>query len=135
MDIAGRTRRALVERQEIRLAYLFGSTAAGTARPGSDTDIAILFDEVPAPRELDLLSERLGAAVGRPVDLVVLNSAPPLLAREVIRSGRLLVCRDDQDRVRFEARATARYQDTAHLRRVQYGYLRERAAAHRAGPG
>jgi hypothetical protein len=37
MDIAGRTRRALVERQDIRLAYLFGSTAAGTARPDSDT--------------------------------------------------------------------------------------------------
>jgi uncharacterized protein len=134
MDIAERIRLTLVERQDIRLAYLFGSSAAGTARRGSDADIAILFDEVPAPGVLDLLCERLGAAAERPVDLVVLNSAPPLLAREVIARGRLLLCREDGDRVQFETRTTARYQDTAHLRRVQYAYLRERAEALRAGP-
>ena len=72
MDIAERIRLALVERQDVRLVYLFGSTAAGTARRGSDADIAILFDEVPAPDMLNLLSERLGAAAKRPVDLVVL---------------------------------------------------------------
>ena len=134
MDIAERIRRALVERPDVCLAYLFGSTAAGTARRGSDADIAILFDEVPAPRVLDLLSELLGVAAERPVDLVVLNDAPSLLAREVIARGRFLLCRDDEDRVRFESRSTARHQDTAHLRRVHYAYLRERAEAHRAGP-
>ena len=134
MDIAGRIRQALVDRTDVRLAYLFGSTAAGTARRGSDADIAILFDEVPASAVLDLLSERLEEVAERPVDLVVLNAAPPLLAREVVARGCLLVCRDDEDRVRFETRTTARYQDTAHLRRVQYAYLRERAEAHRAGP-
>ena len=45
----------------------------------------------------------------------------------------LVMCRDEDERVRFETRTTARYQDTAHLRRVQYAYLRERAEAHRAG--
>ena len=134
MDIAEQIRQALIEREDVRLVYLFGSTAAGTARRGSDADVAIMFDGVPAPRVLDLLSERIGAAAERPVDLVVLNDAPPLLAREVIARGRLLVCRDDEDRVRFETRATARYQDTVHLRRVQHAYLRERAEAHRAGP-
>jgi len=134
MDTTERVRQALGERQDVRLAYLFGSIAAGTVRPSSDADIAILFDAIPAARDLDLLSERLEAAVGRTVDLVVLNTAPPLLAREVIGRGRLILCRDDGDRVRFETRATARYQDTAHLRRVQYGYLRERTGAHGASP-
>ena len=134
MDIAEQIRLALIERRDVRLVYLFGSIAAGTARRGSDADIAIMFDEVPAPRALDLLSERLEAAAERPVDLVVLNYAPPLLAREVIARGRLLLCRDEEDRVRFETRTTARYQDTAHLRRVQHAYLRERAEARRAGP-
>jgi predicted nucleotidyltransferase len=134
MDITERIRGVLAGRQDVRLAYLFGSIAAGSARRSSDADIAVLFDEVPVPAVLDLLSERLGAAVERPVDLVVLNLAPPLVAREVITRGRLLLCRDDGDRVRFETRTTARYQDTAHLRRVQYAYLRERAQAHRAAP-
>ena len=134
MDIAERIRLALVDRGDVRLAYLFGSAAAGAERRGSDVDVAILFEELPAPALLDTLSERLEAAAERPVDLVVLNSAPPLLAREVIAGGRLLVCRDDDERVRFATRTTARYQDTAHLRRVQHAYLRERAEAHRARP-
>ena len=66
------------------------------------------------------------------MDLVVLNAAPPLLAGAVIARGRLLMCRDEDERVRFETCTAARSQDTAHLRRVQYVYLRERAEAHRA---
>jgi predicted nucleotidyltransferase len=133
MDVVERIRVVLLEYPAVRLAYLFGSVASGSARPGSDADIAILFEEVPAPGALDRLSEHLTQAAERPVDLVVLNAAPPLLAREVVARGRLALCRDDMDRVRFEARTTARYQDTAHLRRIQYSYLRERAEAGRAG--
>lgn len=133
MDLTQRLRLAVAARPEIRLVYLFGSTAAGTARPASDVDVAILFDELPAPATLDVLAERLEAAVGRRVDVVVLNSASPLLAREVVAGGRLVLCRDDDERVRFVTRTTARYQDTAHLRRVQHAYLRERSEAHRAG--
>jgi hypothetical protein len=36
--------------------------------------------------------------------------------------------------VSFEARTTARYLGTAHLRRVQHAYLRQRAEAYRARP-
>ncbi len=71
-----------------------------------------------------------GHAIRRRVDLVVLNGAPPLLAHEAIRSGRLIVCRDDDERVSFQTHATRRYLGTAHLRRVQHAYLRERAEAH-----
>ena len=85
------------------------------------------------PASLDRLTEDLGAAAERRVDLVALKLAPPLLAREVIARGRLVMCRDEDERVRFETRTTARYTDTAHLRRVPYAYLRERAEAHRAG--
>ena len=133
MDIDERIRLALGERHDICLAYVFGSCASGTARPGSDVDVAILFDHLPAPASLDRLTEDLGAATERRVDLVVLNVAPPLLAREVIARGRLVKCRHEDERVWFVTRTTARYQDTAHLRRVQYAYLRERAEAHRAG--
>ena len=133
MHIDERIRLALGERHDISLAYLFGSCVSGTARPDSDVDVAILFDHLPTPALLDGVTEDLGAATERRVDLVVLNAAPPLLAREVIEGGRLVMCRDEDERVSFETRTTARYQDTAHLRRVQYAYLRERAEAHRAG--
>lgn len=116
----------------MRLAYLFGSTATGQARSTSDLDVGALFAPMPAPAELDRLAADLEVVAGRGVDLVVLNTAPPLLAHEVLRAGRLILCRDEDERVRFHTRAVARYLDTAHLRQVQHRYLRERADAHRA---
>lgn len=87
--------------------------------------MGVVFAPVPPPRELDGLATALEAGVGRRVDLVVLNEAPPLLAHEAIRDGQRLVCVDEDERVRFETRAIAKYLDTAHLRRIQRDYLRE----------
>jgi predicted nucleotidyltransferase len=127
-------RRVLEGCAEVRLVYLFGSAARGDSRPASDLDVGVVFSAIPAPAQLDQLATDLEAAAGRRVDLVVLNDAAPLLTHEAIRARRLIVCRDDEERVSFETRATTRYLDTAHLRRVQHHYLRERAEAGRAGP-
>ncbi|MGH7266942.1 MAG: type VII toxin-antitoxin system MntA family adenylyltransferase antitoxin [Candidatus Rokuibacteriota bacterium] len=125
-------RQVLDARAEVRLAYVFGSTVSGQPRASSDVDVAVLFDPEPAPRDLDALATELQATARRAVDLVVLNTAPPLLAHRIIKTGRRLVCRAESERVRFETLAAARYLDTAHLRRVQHAYLRERADAFRA---
>jgi predicted nucleotidyltransferase len=87
--------------------YLFGSTARGSAGPQSDVDVAVLFDRTPPARlngprfELEGDLER---AIGRPVDLVVLNDAPVDLRARVLRDGRLLVERDRGARIVFEVR-------------------------------
>jgi predicted nucleotidyltransferase len=125
-------RRVLELRAGVRLAYLFGSGARGEARASSDVDVAILFHPEPPPRDLDELTSDLEGVAGHPVDLVVLNTAPPLLTHQIMKTGRCFICRDEDERIRFETRATARYLDTAHLRRVQHRYLRERADAFRA---
>lgn len=133
-DSVATLRRLLEGRAAVRLAYLFGSVARGEARRSCDLDVGIVFSPVPEAVELDQLVTDLEAAAGRRVDLVVLNDAPPLLTHEAIRARRLLICRDDDERVSFETRATTRYLDTAHLRRIQHFYLRERAEARRARP-
>ena len=132
MDAVEAVGRVLDERADVRLAYLFGSVARGQARADSDLDVGVVFSPIPSPAELDRLATDLEAAAGRRVDLVVLNAAPPLLAHEALRAGRLIVCRDEDERVRFHTRAVARYLDTAYLRRVQHHYLCERTEAHRA---
>jgi hypothetical protein len=126
-------RRVLESRGDVRLAYVFGSAARGEARPSSDVDVAALFETSPEAGDLDSLATELQTAAGRRVDLVVLNTAPPLLAREIVKTGRRLTCRSEGERVAFETRAIARYMDTAHLRRVQDRYLRARVDALRAG--
>ena len=133
-DAIAAARRVLDGRAEVRLAYLFGSAARGEDRRSSDLDVGVVFSPIPAPALLDQLGTDLEAATGRRVDLVVLNEAPPLLTHEAICAGRPIVCRDADERVEFETRATARYLDTAHLRRIQHHYLRERAEARRARP-
>lgn len=117
---------------DVSLAYVFGSIARGEARRTSDLDLAVLFTRMPSPERIAEMVVAVERTAGRPVDLVVLNSASPLLAHEVVSTGRLLVCRDDGERAAFEALAMIRYLDTGHLRRIQHQYLRERADARRA---
>lgn len=113
---------------DIALAWVFGSFARGEARANSDLDVAISScDGVAlAPRVLDALAEDLEEAAGRRVDLVVIDRAAPLLAREILRDGRLVLCRSDEARVRCDVAVCRRVQDTEHLRAVQAMYLRER---------
>jgi predicted nucleotidyltransferase len=122
-------RRVLEARDDVRLAYVFGSVAGGRERPSSDVDVAVLFAGKPAPATLDRLTEDLEDAAGRTVDLVDLAKAPPLLAHQVVSRGSCIVCRRDPERAAFETRTILRYLDTAHLRKIQHEYLRKRAGA------
>jgi len=100
--------------QGISCVYLFGSRARGDAHAGSDTDVALLYAQDPPPglRGLALdLADDLQKALRAPVDLVVLNRAPPDLIHRVLRDG-ILVCEYDRAaRVRFEVDARRRYFD------------------------
>src|SRR5687768_9119251 len=74
-------------------AYLFGSVADGRAHRESDVDVGILLDREAYPRAADRFDVRLrcvgllSAAVGRETDVVMLNDAPPQLARRILASG------------------------------------------------
>lgn len=87
--------------------YLFGSTARGTARPGSDIDLGVLFVDAPAatldaqPYDLESAIER---QIGRPVDVIALNRAPVDLRSRVLRDGHLLFEADRSARIAFEVR-------------------------------
>jgi len=122
---------ALRERREgILAAYLFGSEARAEAGPGSDVDVAVLYAEAPPaaldspPRRLERELERL---LGRTVEVVALNTAPPDLVHRVLRDGRLLLEEDRSARIRFEVRARNEYFDLEPLRRLYR--RRERAAS------
>ena len=88
------------ERADIASAYLFGSAAEGRAHRESDIDIGVLLGWLAHPTRAERfeigirLAGRLQAALARPVDLVILNDAPPLLGRAIATRGQRLVCRD-----------------------------------------
>ena len=111
-----RLRRAFRGREQgVAAVYLFGSVARGEARPSSDLDVAVLLEPVPArgaydSLRLDLRAE-LESELGREIDFVVLNHAPPDLTHRVLRDSVLVVEPDPSARVRFEVRARNEYWD------------------------
>jgi predicted nucleotidyltransferase len=108
--------------------YLFGSVARAESTSGSDVDLAILFEQDP-PRTLQGLhldlADALQAALGRPVDLVVLNNATPDLVHRVLRDGILVCERNSSARIRFEVRLRNAYFDMEPVRKL---YRRARTA-------
>lgn len=95
-------------------AYVFGSVARRESGPDSDVDVAILFAVPPAPTlaglPLDAAAE-LEQRLRRPVQVVVLNSAPVDLIHRVLRDGALVYESDRAARVIFEVAARRAYLD------------------------
>ena len=99
---------------DVVTAYLFGSVGRGTARPGSDLDVAVLYSQDPPPTFEGLplrLQETLENALRVHVDVVVLNTASPDLRHRVLRDGTLLLDRDPGRRIRFEVQTRNEFFD------------------------
>lgn len=95
-------------------AYLFGSLARGEAGPDSDVDIAVLYRNEPQPSLNGLgldVAAAIESAVGRSVDIVVLNRAAPDLVHRILRDGVLVLETDRSARIRFEVKSRADYFD------------------------
>ena len=93
-------------------AYVFGSVARAAARAGSDADVAVLVTEPPRTlRGRFALESAIEQRLRCPVQLVILNDAPPDLVHRVLRDGRLVFVADDAARVGFEVAARNAYFD------------------------
>jgi hypothetical protein len=106
-------RRALESDPHIAYALVFGSTARGTPRKDSDLDVALGIAAGLRLSALEIgdLASRLEAAAGRPVDLVLLDEAPPGLAYRVFRDGQVVFARDRRAMTDRKARAILEYLD------------------------
>ena len=111
-----RLRRALEPRAEILEAYLFGSHARGNAHRQSDVDVAVYVDEArieagPFGYRADLTTDLMAALGTNEIDVVVLNTAPPLLYHRVLRDGVRLLSRDLRATTTRAGQALSRYFD------------------------
>jgi predicted nucleotidyltransferase len=99
-----RVTEALSAESDVRLAYAFGSTVAGTARRDSDLDVAVLTDHpLDATRRAELI-DVLAEAAARPIDLIDLQTAGVMALRSVLGQGRRLICRDRRAHERLVTR-------------------------------
>lgn len=87
-------------REDVVMAFLFGSRAKGTARRASDWDIAVYLTVENRNREQKIWSD-IEEMLGMEADLVVLNRAPASLVWTVLRTGHTLALKDRHQYLRL----------------------------------
>jgi predicted nucleotidyltransferase len=133
-ELLSRVKRALLPMAGVRAALVFGSRATGRARPDSDIDIAVLLETAPGPDERKGVLWSLLTALGSElrsdrVDLVLLNEAPPKLAFEVLKQGRVVFERDPVELHRLRVRTYSRHADYEPVERFFREVTKRRAQA------
>jgi predicted nucleotidyltransferase len=102
--------------EEIEVGYVFGSFCRGDF---GDVDVAILVAGEPVPYLAMRFARRVERELERgfgyrfEADVKILNTAPISLQHEVIKSGRPVLSRDRERRVRYEAGVLSLYLDYA----------------------
>lgn len=102
---------------DVAVAWVFGSEARGDARPDSDVDVALLLRDRKTTalhymQSLGRIAAELEqAALGRRLDLVLIEAQGPVLQHRVLSEGRLVYDADSRRRVDFESDSYVRYFD------------------------
>ncbi|MHC4886716.1 MAG: type VII toxin-antitoxin system MntA family adenylyltransferase antitoxin [Planctomycetota bacterium] len=80
----------LMRHPELKLCVLFGSGARDELRYESDVDVAVAAGTPLDCESRVLLLEELGAALGRGIDLIDLQTASPTISQQVLTTGRVI---------------------------------------------
>lgn len=118
-------------------AYVFGSTARGDSRPGSDVDVAVYLEaEADAGDSIELMLKLAGklasaSSVGK-IEVVSLNVAPLALRGRAVRERAVIYSRDEPARVEFESLTLREFFDfQIHAVPLDQALLRRMAEGHR----
>lgn len=101
-----------LSRGEVLFGYLFGSYAQNRNHSQSDVDIAIYlstYNEDSAHEYKMANIIELQDLVKKPVDLILLNQAPPLLQHEIFKTGILFLEKDHSSLVEYKVKNYYQY--------------------------
>ncbi len=106
-NLLEKIRNALMHEENVLIAYLYGSRARGDFQEESDVDVAVLVKDLPTTEKNPFyeteLSLRLSKAVGKDVEVRLINGKPLIFLCQVLKHGKLIVSKDEKTRVKFEA--------------------------------
>lgn len=113
-------------------AYLFGSVATGTYTDSSDIDLALLFEGNSAEYvdRLELMAN-LSRIAGRDVEVVIINNATPRLYHEIMKTGKIILEKNSEVRIKKEMLNRKLYQDYRHIHSIYINGLKNRYAQKR----
>lgn len=136
-ELISKLKKAL-EKQPVKLAYLYGSQATGKTHPKSDIDIAVVWNEGVSMFGYKIapdLQDALGSGAPE-VDVrdISLDTEPVFLAN-VLKPAKPIFTRSEKERIEFEVAAWRKFWDTQHLRDISYLYLVKRVKEDAYGRG
>ncbi|MDO9576598.1 MAG: nucleotidyltransferase domain-containing protein [Candidatus Cloacimonadales bacterium] len=120
LDFAGLKEFLMTNYPEIELCYVFGSAKNGFVKKDSDLDLGLLFKSGFSKTLALQISSELEEKLGCPVDIVVLNSANPILLHEVLGNGVRLYEKNSYDRALFELNSFRMFVDSTYFLRRRY---------------
>jgi hypothetical protein len=95
-DMVKKLKETLTMHSDIVLVFLFGSFVRGDITSFSDLDIAIYFTGPADFYRINDLREDISEMLGIEVDIVVLNTASPVIRMQVLKKGTLLINKDQR---------------------------------------
>jgi uncharacterized protein len=108
------------KKNNVLLAYLFGSQIKGKIGPLSDYDFAVLLSKKPAFQfKYELKNKIVNAIDDEKVDLIILNYAPIELKYHVIATGKIIFQESPVIKTEFEADTLSKYFDYLPVLRAQ----------------
>lgn len=116
----------LIRYYNIKLLYIFGSYAKNKNHNNSDLDIAVLLQEDYDPMDkLNLIGDLTTIFKRDDIDLVILNSAKPVLKHQIIKHGKIIYMKTQECKVDFEVKVLNEYMDMEPFRKTQMKYISE----------
>ncbi len=128
-----------LKRLGVAIVYLYGSQAIGRSSALSDVDVGVVLkDTAPLRRRdrrtrlyrklVDCLERVLAPGLSQELDLVLLQTASPVLQFEAINAGCPLFVADPVFRADYEASVVRDYLDVRPLVEIHYQAVLDRAA-------
>jgi len=102
----------------IAFAYLLGSAGTERFHQESDLDIAIYWKQVPDFSKFLEIRTALSDHFNREIDLVTLNRCDLIFSRQVLETGRLLICNELGIHLNWRADQLSRYPDFKRSREI-----------------
>jgi predicted nucleotidyltransferase len=104
---------------DIQALWLFGSAVSNRMHAASDRDIAALFpySNIPTQEQRMAMQAELESLFQCDVDFIILNTASPILIRQMLKWGKLLFCRDRKAKDLFIIQSFSLYDDLKMVRK------------------
>lgn len=116
--IQNKLKHYFAKREEILLAFLFGSIAKDKTTAISDIDIAVMLDKskidetkTPYGYKAELLAKLISVLSYNEIDLIILNDAPLLLKHRIVQSGREIYTKDEKLGAEFRVKVMEQFLD------------------------